>query len=191
MAELGTVYRKEKSGALSGLTRVQGFTQDDAHIFCTLDQLVEEINEISDFVKDAMAIFKMEFEVELSTRPESYVGSLENWEKAEAGLKEALDKRNMKYDINEGDGAFYGPKIDFKFKDAIGRTWQCGTIQLDFNLPERFGLKYQDKDGSMKTPVMLHRVWFNGKIPWYFNRTLCRSVPNLACTSSGCNCSSL
>ncbi len=160
MAELGTVYRKEKSGALSGLTRVQGFTQDDAHIFCTLDQLVEEINEIIDFVKDAMAIFKMEFEVELSTRPESYVGSLENWEKAEAGLKEALDKRNMKYDINEGDGAFYGPKIDFKFKDAIGRTWQCGTIQLDFNLPERFGLKYQDKDGSMKTPVMLHRVVF-------------------------------
>lgn len=160
MAELGTVYRKEKSGALSGLTRVQGFTQDDAHIFCTLDQLVEEINEIIDFVKDAMAIFKMEFEVELSTRPKSYVGSLENWEKAEAGLKEALDKRNMKYDINEVDGAFYGPKIDFKFKDAIGRTWQCGTIQLDFNLPERFGLKYQDKDGSMKTPVMLHRVVF-------------------------------
>lgn len=160
MAELGTVYRKEKSGALSGLTRVQGFTQDDAHIFCTLDQLVEEINEIIDFVKDAMAIFKMEFEVELSTHPESYVGSLENWEKAEAGLKEALDKRNMKYDINEGDGAFYGPKIDFKFKNAIGRTWQCGTIQLDFNLPERFGLKYQDKDGSIKTPVMLHRVVF-------------------------------
>lgn len=160
MAELGTVYRKEKSGALGGLTRVQGFTQDDAHIFCTPEQLVGEINEIIDFVVDAMKIFNMTFEVELSTRPESYVGSLENWERAEAGLREAMDKRGMKYDINEGDGAFYGPKIDFKFKDAIGRTWQCATIQLDFNLPERFDLKYQDKDGALKTPVMLHRVVF-------------------------------
>lgn len=160
MAELGTVYRKEKSGALAGLTRVQGFTQDDAHIFCTPEQLVDEINEIIDFVSDTMKIFKMGFEVELSTRPESYVGELENWNLAEAGLKEAMDKRGMKYDINEGDGAFYGPKIDFKVKDAIGRTWQCATIQLDFNLPERFNIKYQDKDGSMKTPVMLHRVIF-------------------------------
>jgi len=160
MAELGTVYRREKSGALGGLTRVQGFTQDDAHIFCTPEQLINEINEIIDFVSDAMKIFKMEFEVELSTRPESYVGDLENWEKAEAGLKEAMDKRGMKYDINEGDGAFYGPKIDFKFKDAIGRCWQCATIQLDFNLPIRFNLKYQDKDGTMKTPIMLHRVVF-------------------------------
>ncbi len=160
MAELGTVYRKEKSGALSGLTRVQGFTQDDAHIFCTPEQLVDEINEIIDFVADTMAMFKMDFEVELSTRPESYVGEIENWNRAEAGLKEAMDRRGMKYDINEGDGAFYGPKIDFKVKDAIGRTWQCATIQLDFNLPERFDIKYQDKDGSMKTPVMLHRVIF-------------------------------
>ena len=160
MAELGTVYRKEKSGALGGLTRVQGFTQDDAHIFCTPEQLVGEINEIIDFVVDAMKIFNMTFEVELSTRPESYVGSLENWERAEAGLKEAMDKRGMKYDINEGDGASYGPKIAFKFKDAIGRTWPCATIQLDFNLPERFDLKYQDKDGALKTPVMLHRVIF-------------------------------
>ncbi|MGN0017697.1 MAG: threonine--tRNA ligase [Candidatus Gastranaerophilaceae bacterium] len=160
MAELGTVYRREKSGALSGLTRVQGFTQDDAHIFCTPEQLVDEINAIIDFVADTMAIFKMDFEVELSTRPESYVGKLENWNLAEAGLKEAMDKRGMKYDINEGDGAFYGPKIDFKVKDAIGRTWQCATIQLDFNLPERFDIKYQDKDGQLKTPVMLHRVIF-------------------------------
>ena len=160
MAELGTVYRKEKSGALSGLTRVQGFTQDDAHIFCTPEQLVDEINEIIDFVADTMAIFKMDFEVELSTRPESYVGEIENWNRAEAGLKEAMDRRGMKYEINEGDGAFYGPKIDFKVKDAIGRTWQCATIQLDFNLPERFDIKYQDKDGTMKTPVMLHRVIF-------------------------------
>jgi len=160
MAELGTVYRKEKSGALAGLTRVQGFTQDDAHIFCTPEQLVGEINEIIDFVADTMKIFDMKFEVELSTRPESFVGELKNWEIAEAGLKEAMDKRGMVYEINEGDGAFYGPKIDFKVKDAIGRTWQCATIQLDFNLPERFGIKYQDKDGSMKTPVMLHRVVF-------------------------------
>lgn len=160
MAELGTVYRKEKSGALSGLTRVQGFTQDDAHIFCTPEQLVDEINNIIDFVADTMDIFKMSFEVELSTRPESYVGTIENWNLAESGLKEAMDKRGMKYDINEGDGAFYGPKIDFKVKDAIGRTWQCATIQLDFNLPERFDIKYQDKDGQLKTPVMLHRVIF-------------------------------
>jgi len=160
MAELGTVYRKEKSGALSGLTRVQGFTQDDAHIFCTPEQLVDEINNIIDFVADTMEIFKMSFEVELSTRPESYVGTIENWNLAESGLKEAMDKRGMKYDINEGDGAFYGPKIDFKVKDAIGRTWQCATIQLDFNLPERFDIKYQDKDGQLKTPVMLHRVIF-------------------------------
>ena len=160
MAELGTVYRREKSGALGGLTRVQGFTQDDAHIFCTPEQLINEINEIINFVDDAMKIFNMSFEVELSTRPESYVGELSNWEKAEAGLKEAMDRRNMKYEINEGDGAFYGPKIDFKFKDAIGRCWQCATIQLDFNLPERFNLKYQDKDGNMKTPIMLHRVIF-------------------------------
>ncbi len=160
MAELGTVYRKEKSGALSGLTRVQGFTQDDAHIFCTPEQLVDEINEIIDFVADTMEMFNMKFEVELSTRPESFVGEIENWNRAEAGLKEAMDRRGMEYEINEGDGAFYGPKIDFKVKDAIGRTWQCATIQLDFNLPERFDIKYQDKDGQMKTPVMLHRVIF-------------------------------
>ena len=160
MAELGTVYRKEKSGALSGLTRVQGFTQDDAHIFCTPEQLVDEINAIIDFVADTMAIFNMKFEVELSTRPESFVGEIENWDKAEAGLKEAMERRGMVYEINDGDGAFYGPKIDFKIKDAIGRTWQCATIQLDFNLPARFDIKYQDKDGQLKTPLMLHRVIF-------------------------------
>ena len=160
MAELGTVYRKEKSGALSGLTRVQGFTQDDVVVVEreTVERCV--INEIIDFVADTMAMFNMPFEVELSTRPESYVGEIENWNRAEAGLKEAMDRRGMKYEINEGDGAFYGPKIDFKVKDAIGRTWQCATIQLDFNLPERFDIKYQDKDGQMKTPVMLHRVIF-------------------------------
>lgn len=160
LAEMGTVYRNERSGALAGLTRVKGFTQDDAHIFCTPEQLTDEITAIIDFVSDTFAMFNMPFELELSTRPESYVGTVEGWDKAEAGLKKALDKKGLKYEINEGDGAFYGPKIDFKVKDAIGRTWQCSTIQLDFNLPERFEIKYQDSDGHMKTPIMLHRVIF-------------------------------
>ena len=159
MAELGTVYRNERSGALAGMTRVRGFTQDDAHIFCTLEQITDEVINVINFVDDTLKIFGITYEVELSTRPEdNYVGSLENWEKAEAGLVAALEKKGLKYDINAGDGAFYGPKIDFKLKDAIGRTWQGATIQLDFNLPERFELKYQDKDGELKTPVMLHRV---------------------------------
>lgn len=160
LAELGTVYRNERSGTLAGLTRVQGFTQDDAHIMCTTEQLVDEINAIIDFVDYTLKMFNMSYEVELSTRPEKFVGEIENWDKAEAGLKEALAKKELAYEINEGDGAFYGPKIDFKLKDAIGRTWQGATIQLDFNLPERFEIKYQDKDGTMKTPVMLHRVIF-------------------------------
>jgi threonyl-tRNA synthetase len=160
LAELGTVYRNERSGALAGLSRVKGFTQDDAHIFCTPEQLIDEINSIIDFVSDTLSMFEMSFEVELSTRPESYVGVIENWNKAEDGLKKALEVKGLKYEINEGDGAFYGPKIDFKLKDAIGRTWQGATIQLDFNLPERFDLKYQDKDGQLKTPIMLHRVIF-------------------------------
>lgn len=160
LAELGTVYRNERSGALAGLTRVKGFTQDDAHVFCTPEQLTDEITAIIDFVADTFAMFDMPFELELSTRPESYVGTIENWDKAEEGLKKALEVKGLKYEINEGDGAFYGPKIDFKVKDAIGRTWQCSTIQLDFNLPERFDIKYQDKDGQLKTPIMLHRVIF-------------------------------
>ena len=160
LAELGTVYRNERSGALAGLSRVKGFTQDDAHIFCTPEQLIDEINDIIDFVSDTLSMFGMTFDVELSTRPESYVGTIDNWDKAEEGLKKALDVKGMKYEINEGDGAFYGPKIDFKLKDAIGRTWQGATIQLDFNLPERFGIKYQDSDGQLKTPIMLHRVIF-------------------------------
>ena len=158
LAELGTVYRNERSGALQGLSRVKGFTQDDSHIFCTPEQLIDEINAIIDLVDYTLKIFGMEYEIELSTRPESYVGTLENWDKAEEGLKKALEVRGLAYEINEGDGAFYGPKIDFKLKDAIGRTWQGATIQLDFNLPERFDLKYQDADGSLKTPIMLHRV---------------------------------
>jgi threonyl-tRNA synthetase len=160
IAEMGTVYRNEKSGALAGMTRVKGFTQDDAHIFLTPEQLVDEIGRIIRFVSDTLSIFDMGFEVELSTRPESFVGSAENWDRAEKGLKDALEKYGLTYEVNEGDGAFYGPKIDFKLKDAIGRTWQGATIQLDFNLPERFELKYQDSDGQLKTPVMIHRVIF-------------------------------
>jgi len=160
MAELGTVYRNERSGALHGMTRVKGFTQDDAHIFCTQDQFVDEINSIIEFIDDTLTMFGMTYEVELSTRPEGFAGTVEIWEKAEAGLKEALEGKKLPYVINEGDGAFYGPKIDFKLKDAIGRTWQGATIQLDFNLPERFNLKYTEKDGSMQTPVMIHRVIF-------------------------------
>lgn len=160
LAELGTVYRNERSGALAGLSRVKGFTQDDAHVFCTPEQLIDEVNAIIDFVADTFALFDMPFELELSTRPEKYVGTVEGWDKAEAALKKALEAKGLEYEINEGDGAFYGPKIDFKVKDAIGRTWQCSTIQLDFNLPERFELKYQDKDGQLKTPIMLHRVVF-------------------------------
>ena len=160
MAELGTVYRYERSGALHGMTRVRGFTQDDAHIFCTPDQFVSEINRIIDFVDDTLSMFGMKYSVELSTRPDNYVGTLDVWDKAEAGLKEALDSKNISYEINEADGAFYGPKIDFKLTDAIGRTWQGATIQLDFNLPIRFDLKYTDKDGSLQTPVIIHRVIF-------------------------------
>lgn len=160
MAELGTVYRKERSGTMHGLSRVRGFTQDDAHIFCTPDQFVDEIHRIIEFVDDTLKMFGMTYEVELSTRPDKYVGELENWNKAEAGLKDALEQKNIAYDLNEGDGAFYGPKIDFKLKDAIGRTWQAATIQLDFNLPIRFDLKYTAKDGSLQTPIMLHRVIF-------------------------------
>ena len=123
-------------------------------------KFVSEINSIIDFVDATLKMFDMSYEVELSTRPDDFVGEIENWNKAEEGLKEALRQKGLEYEINEGDGAFYGPKIDFKLKDAIGRTWQGATIQLDFNLPERFELKYQDKDGEMKTPVMLHRVIF-------------------------------
>ncbi len=156
--ELGTVSRHEKSGVLHGLLRVREFTQDDAHIFLRPDQLHEEIMNIINFIQDVMAIFNFEYEMEISTRPPKYIGTLEDWNRAEEVLKEVLTTHSIPYEINEGDGAFYGPKIDVKLKDAIGRKWQCATIQCDFALPERFDLYYVDSDGKRKRPVMLHRV---------------------------------
>jgi threonyl-tRNA synthetase len=156
--ELGRVCRHEKSGVLHGLLRVREFTQDDAHIFLRPDQLHEEISKIITFVRDVMKMFGFDYELEISTRPEKFIGSLETWETAERVLKETLDQEGLPYDINEGDGAFYGPKIDVKLKDALGRKWQCATIQCDFALPERFDLTYMDRDGQKKRPVMLHRV---------------------------------
>jgi threonyl-tRNA synthetase len=156
--ELGTVLRHEKSGVLHGLLRVREFTQDDAHIFCRQDQLHQEILNIIEFVRDTMKVFNFEYEMEISTKPEKHIGSDEDWERAEKILKEVLDGQHISYEINEGEGAFYGPKIDVKLKDAIGRKWQCATIQCDFALPERFDLHYIDSDGKRKRPVMLHRV---------------------------------
>ncbi|MDR2870477.1 MAG: threonine--tRNA ligase [Deferribacteraceae bacterium] len=159
MFELGNVHRHEKSGALHGLLRVRAFTQDDAHIFCTPDQLHTEILDIMNFVSDVMNMFGFEFIHTLSTRPEEgYIGSIEIWDKATAALEDALKAQGVPYTINEGDGAFYGPKIDIKLKDAIGRYWQCATIQCDLNLPERFDISYIGEDGQKHRPIMLHRV---------------------------------
>lgn len=157
--ELGTVHRHEKSGVLHGLMRVRAFTQDDAHLFCRPDQLLKEIGDILDFVKFVMDIFGFEFIHTVSTRPESkYMGTVAIWDTATKALIDALETKKLDYSINEGDGAFYGPKIDIKLKDAIGRLWQCATIQCDFNLPERFDLNYIGEDGEKHRPVMLHRV---------------------------------
>jgi len=156
--ELGTVLRHEKKGVLHGLMRARQFTQDDAHILCTPDQLNAEIRAIADLVDYAMGVFGFEYEVELSTKPDDSIGSDEDWKLATDALRQALEDNNMVYDINEGDGAFYGPKIDFKLRDALGRKWQCATIQCDFALPERFDLSYVGPDGEKHRPVMLHRV---------------------------------
>jgi threonyl-tRNA synthetase len=157
--ELGSVYRHEKSGVLHGLLRVRGFTQDDAHIFCLREQAEGEILDIINFVEDTLEVFGFkEYSVELSTKPKKHIGTDGEWEEATEALKNALKKRKISYEINEGEGAFYGPKIDIKLKDALGREWQCATIQYDFALPERFSLLYTDKDGKEKRPIMLHRV---------------------------------
>jgi threonyl-tRNA synthetase len=160
MAELGLVHRHELSGTLHGLMRARCFTQDDAHIFMTPDQIEGEIIGVIDLIDYFYSVFGFEYHVELSTRPENSIGSDEQWETATNGLKNALDRKGMDYKINEGDGAFYGPKIDFHLKDCIGRTWQCGTIQLDMQMPERFELEYTGADGQKHRPVMIHRVVF-------------------------------
>lgn len=157
--EFGTVYRNEKSGVLHGLLRVRGFTQDDAHIFCLREQLQGEIGGVIDFVTDTLKVFGFpDFEAEISTRPPKYIGTEKDWEEATEALKKTLDKKGLGYQINEGEGAFYGPKIDIKLKDALGRSWQCATIQCDFALPNKFNLQYVDKDGRKARPVMIHRV---------------------------------
>lgn len=156
--ELGTVHRHEKTGVRHGLLRARGFTQDDAHIFCTPEQLHQEISGILEFVKDMMGLFGFPFELEISTRPEKAFGQPEVWDRATRALREGLEALGYSFSVNEGEGAFYGPKIDVKLRDALQRSWQCATIQCDFFLPERFDLCYVDKDGQRKRPVMLHRV---------------------------------
>ncbi|MDP3789111.1 MAG: threonine--tRNA ligase [Candidatus Omnitrophota bacterium] len=157
--ELGDVYRHEKSGVLHGLLRVRGFTQDDAHIFCTREQVEAEIMKVIDFVKDIMDVFGFkDLNIEVSTRPHKYIGKEEDWEEAQAALMNSLKKKGLAFSICEGEGAFYGPKIDIKIKDALKRQWQCATIQCDFALPERFDLKYTGTDGKESRPIMLHRV---------------------------------
>ena len=160
VGELGLVHRHEKSGQLHGLMRVRCFTQDDAHIFMTQEQITEEIKNVTRLINEVYTQFGFEYFVELSTRPEDSMGSDEDWELATNGLRNALEEMGLKYIVNEGDGAFYGPKTDFHLRDSIGRTWQCGTIQLDFQLPQRFEAEYVAEDGSKKRPIMIHRVCF-------------------------------
>jgi threonyl-tRNA synthetase len=156
---MGTVYRYERSGVLHGLERARGFTQDDAHIFCTPEQLESEIKGVLEFAFYMLNSFGLkDFEITLSTRPEKYIGSDEIWEKATSALRNALKSLNIEYVVAEGEGAFYGPKIDIKLKSLYGKSWQGPTIQVDFNLPERFDLTYDDFDGSRKRPVMIHRT---------------------------------
>lgn len=160
MGEIGLVHRHEKSGALHGLMRVRCFNQDDAHIFMTEDQIKDEISGVIRLIDGVYKLFGFKYHIELSTRPEDSMGSDEAWEIATNGLRDALEENHIQYTVNEGDGAFYGPKIDFHLEDSIGRTWQCGTIQLDMQMPERFELEYTAADGSKKRPVMIHRVCF-------------------------------
>lgn len=158
--EFGTVYRHEMSGAVHGLMRARGFTQDDAHVFCREDQVVDEVCAILDLADSIMKEFGFEYMAEISTRPEKSIGTDEMWEKAESFLREAIERRGIPYEINPGDGAFYGPKIDIKVKDALGRWWQCSTVQVDFNLPERFDVTYRTADNTSERPWMLHRALF-------------------------------
>jgi len=190
--ELGTVYRNEKSGVLHGLLRVRGFTQDDAHIFCLREQVEEEIIKVIDFVIDTLNVFGFEdFAVEISTRPAKSIGNDEDWEAAHHALSNALKRKYIRYSVNEGEGAFYGPKIDIKLRDALKREWQCATIQCDFALPERFDLHYIGEDGKEYRPIMLHRVilgslerftgalieHFGGALPLWLSPTQVTIIP--------------
>ena len=191
LSEFGKVHRHELSGTLHGLFRVRTFTQDDAHVYCLEDQVEDEVFRMIDLADYLYSTFGFKYTVELSTRPEDYMGDLETWEKAEESLKKALEKKGIEYRINEGDGAFYGPKIDFHLMDAIGRDWQCGTIQLDFQMPINFDLTYIDKDGEKNRPVMLHRALlgsverflgiliehFAGKFPTWLNPVQVKILP--------------
>jgi threonyl-tRNA synthetase len=166
--ELGTVYRYERSGVVHGLLRARGFTQDDSHIFCTLDQIGEELQNLLDFVLMVLRDFGFEeFEAELSTRPVKYVGEVELWEIATAALAKSLETAGLHYDIAEGEGAFYGPKIDVHIKDAIGRKWQLSTIQVDFSTPDRFKIEYTSAENTRERPVMIHRALF-GSVERFF-----------------------
>src|SRR3989344_3267978 len=183
MSELGTVHRQELSGVLGGLFRVIQFTQDDAHIYCTEEQLEDEINNVLELMNKIYNAFKFEYHIELSTRPEKRIGSDKMWDRAESALENVLKKRKIKFKVNKGDGAFYGPKIDFHIKDSLGRTWQCGTIQVDFSMPERFDITYEGKNGKKHGPIMIHRAIygslerfigiilesFSGKLPLWLN----------------------
>lgn len=160
LGELGLVHRNEKSGTLHGLMRVRAFTQDDAHIFMRSDQVITEIQNVARIIDEVYARFGFEYTVEVSTKPDNSIGTDDEWEMATDALKKAMDAIGMPYTINEGDGAFYGPKLDFHLKDSIGRTWQCGTIQLDFQLPQRFDIEYIGADGETHRPIMIHRVLF-------------------------------
>ena len=161
IAEMGIVHRHELSGVLQGLTRVRSFIQDDAHLYCTPDQIRDQVTDAVEMVREVYADFRFEdYHVELSTRPEKYVGTIEMWDKAESDLEAALEHTGLDYVINEGDGAFYGPKIDFHFRDCLGRSWQLGTIQVDYSMPERFDLEYVGSDGERHRPIMIHRAIF-------------------------------
>ncbi len=160
MGELGLVHRHELSGALHGLMRVRCFTQDDAHIFMTREQIKDEIKGVVKLIDEVYSTFGFEYHIELSTKPEDSMGAQEDWDIATDALKAAITELGYDFEINEGDGAFYGPKLDFHLTDCIGRTWQCGTIQLDFQLPERFELEYTGSDGAKHRPIMIHRVVF-------------------------------
>ena len=157
-AELGLVHRHELSGSLNGLLRVRAFTQDDAHLFVLEDQIESEIAKVLDLVDEFYSEFGFSYKVELSTRPENYMGSVDVWDQAEQALETVLQQKQVEYQVNEGDGAFYGPKIDFHILDALGRSWQCGTVQLDFQMPEKFDCKYIDEDNQLRQPIMIHRA---------------------------------